>query len=169
MSGFRVSRGTSQVLPGPALSSGRAWRARTRAGFALAAGTLAGALLPIVGAAPAEATVAPTIAVSMSGSALSPVSGALVGCAQNAVATVRNPDGSPVTHGTVDFFSHLSGISGNIVGTAPVVNGVASIGWMPDRPGEHVVSAVYYDGLPELSPVAGYTIVTTASLGGACV
>lgn len=169
MSGFRVSRGSSQVFPGPALSSGRAWRARTRAGLILAAGALMGALLPVVGAAPAGATVAPTIALSMSGSALSPVSGALVGCAQNAVATVRNPDGSPVTHGNVDFFSHLSGISGNIVGTAPVVNGVASIGWVPDRPGEHVVSAVYYDGLPELSPVAGYTIVTTATLGGACV
>ncbi|AHH20297.1 hypothetical protein NONO_c55170 [Nocardia nova SH22a] len=156
MSGFRTSRDTSH----------RAVRART-AGFVLAAGALIGTVLPM--AAPtAGATTVPIITVSMSGSILSPVSGALVGCAQNAVATVRNPDGRPVTHGTVDFFSHLDGISGNIVGTVPVVDGVASIGWMPDRAGQHIVSAVYYDGLPELSPVAGFTRVMTATPIGVC-
>ncbi|NKY84867.1 Ig-like domain repeat protein [Nocardia veterana] len=149
MSGFRVSRDF--------------------AGYALAAAALVGAALPVAVAPTATAAVAPTIAVSMAGSALSPVNGGLVGCGQTAVATVRNPDGSPVTHGTVDFFSNLSGISGNVVGSAPVVNGVATIGWMPDRAGQHVVSAVYYDGLPELSPAAGYTTVNAAGLGGVCV
>ena len=161
MSGFRISRDTARISPDPA--------ARTRtAAFVLAAGALIGTALPIAAAPMAGATAVPTIAVSMSGSALSPVNGALVGCAQNAVATVHNPDGSPVTHGTVDFFSHLDGISGNVVGTVPVVNGVASIGWMPDRAGQHVVSAVYYDGLPELAPVAGSVRVTTATPIGVC-
>ncbi len=160
MSGFRTSRDTARI------TSHRT--ARSAAGFVLAAAALIGTALPVVAAPAARATTVPTIAVSMSGSVLSPVSGALVGCAQNAVATVRYPDGNPVTHGTVDFFSHLDGISGNIVGTAPVVNGVASIGWMPDRAGLHVVSAVYYDGLPELSPVAGSARVMTATPIGVC-
>lgn len=161
MSGFRTSRDTARI------SSDRTARS-TAAGFVLAAGALIGTALPIATAPAAQATTVPTIAVSMSGSVLSPVNGALVGCAQNAVASVRTPDGSPVTHGTVDFFSHLDGISGNIVGTAPVVNGVASIGWMPDRAGQHVVSAVYYDGLPDLSPVAGFTRVMAATPIGVC-
>ncbi|MEV5648900.1 hypothetical protein AB0L57_11680 [Nocardia sp. NPDC052254] len=158
MSGFRTSRDTARIV------SHRTARA---AGFVLAAAAI-GAAAPIAAAPTAGATAVPTIAVSMSGSVLSPVNGALVGCAQNAVATVRNPDGSPVTHGTVDFFSHLDGISGNIVGTVPVVDGVASIGWLPDRAGQHIVSAVYYDGLPELSPVAGSARVLAATPIGVC-
>ncbi|WP_227980895.1 hypothetical protein [Nocardia spumae] len=162
MSGFRVSRDTAGV------SSDRTARSRTAAGFVLAAAALIGTALPMAAAPAAEATTVPIMTVSMAGSALSPISAALVGCSQNAVATVHNPDGSPVTHGTVDFFSHLDGISGNIVGTAPVVDGVASIGWMPDRAGQHIVSAVFYDGLPELSPVAGFTRVMTAAPIGIC-
>jgi hypothetical protein len=74
-----------------------------------------------------------------------------------------------VTHGTVDFFSHRNGISGNIVGTVPLSNGVATIGWSPDIAGQHVVSAVYYDGRPEYRPVAGYTLVTVLPVAVACV
>lgn len=148
MSVFRVSRGT--------------------AGFVLAAGALIGTALPVVASPAAQAAVTPTITVTMAGSALSPVNGALVGCAQTAVATLRNPDGSPVTHGSVDFFSNMPGISGNVVGTAPVVDGVATIGWAPDHMGQHIVSAVYYDGLPEYTPVAANTTVTAAGPIGGC-
>lgn len=146
MSGFGVSRGAAGAL--------------------LAAAWLA---LPVVSASSANAAIEPSLDVMMAGSALSLANTASVGCQQTAQVFLRNPDGSPVTHGTVDFFSHLNGMSGNIVGTVPVRDGAASIPWVPDRAGQHVVTAIYYDGQPDYQPVAGYASVYAIDLGGTCV
>ncbi|MEV5839689.1 hypothetical protein [Nocardia sp. NPDC052112] len=139
---------------------------RGAAGVALAAACLA---VPTTLAPQANATIAPTLSVAMTGLTLGANSVASVGCGQTAQATVRRPDGTPVDRGVVEFTSRLPGLGGNIVGTVPVSNGTASILWIPDIAGQHVVSAVYYDGLPDYQPAAGYTNVTALNLGGFCV
>lgn len=139
---------------------------RGAAGVALAAACLT---VPTTLAPQANATVAPTLSVTMSGLSLGANSLATVGCAQTAKATVQRPDGTPVQSGVVEFMSHLPDLGGNIVGTVPVSNGTASIPWIPDIAGQHIVSAIYYDGLPDYQPAAGYTTVTAVNLGGVCV
>jgi hypothetical protein len=146
MSGFILSRGAT--------------------GAVLAAASLAA---PIALGPSAHAAIAPELSMSMTGSVLSAVHAAAIGCRETAQATLKNPDGSPVSHGTVDFFSHLADMSGNIVGTVPVSNGVASIAWAPGLSGEHVVSAVYYGGEPDYQPVADYIVVTVLPIAGICV
>lgn len=140
--------------------------ARGAAGVTLAAACLA---VPTTLAPRANATTAPTLSVTITGLSLGANSIAAVGCARTAQATVLRPDGTPVDRGAVEFTSNLPGQGGNIVGTAPVSNGTASILWIPDIAGQHVVSAVYYDGLPDYQPAAGYTNVTAVNLGGICV
>lgn len=135
------------------------------AGAALAAAALAG---PLVTAPPATAAIAPNLAVSLTGSALGAARLAGVNCTHTATATVTMPDGTPVSQGFVDFTSRLPGMPGNIVGTVPVTNGTASIPWTPDIDGQHVISAVYFDGPPELRPAAGYTTITAMNTGGVC-
>ncbi|RJO74791.1 hypothetical protein D5S18_15195 [Nocardia panacis] len=140
---------------------------RGTVGVVLAATLLA---LPVATAPGASAAIAPNLALAMSGSALGLAGTASVGCAQTVVATLERPDGTPITHGTVDFFSNLSGISGNFVGTVPVAaDGSARIGWIPGVAGAHVISAVYYDGGSDYQQVAGNTSVTAVNLGGVCV
>ncbi|MEV6338446.1 hypothetical protein AB0M12_27420 [Nocardia vinacea] len=139
---------------------------RGAAGVALAAACLA---VPTTLAPQANAMIAPTLSVAMVGPALGANSVAAVGCGQTAQATVQRPDGTPVQSGVVEFTSRLPGLGGNIVGTVPVNNGTASILWIPDTVGQHIVSAVYYDGLPDYQPAAGYTTVTAVNLGGICV
>ncbi|NNH73082.1 hypothetical protein HLB23_25010 [Nocardia uniformis] len=124
--------------------------------------------VPMVMAPQANALVSPSLSVTMAGSALGATRLAAVNCPQTAVATVKMPDGSPVSHGSVDFTSRLPGLGGNIVGTVPVSNGVASIVWVPDIEGQHVISAVYFDGPPDVRPSAGYTTVTAVNLNGIC-
>ncbi|MFI6869042.1 Ig-like domain repeat protein [Nocardia sp. NPDC050406] len=135
------------------------------AGTALAAAALT---MPMVSAPHALAATAPTMAVSLTGSALGAARLAAVNCTHTATATVKMPDGSPVSTGFVDFTSRLPGMPGNIVGTVPVTNGTASIPWTPDIDGQHVISAVYFDGPAELRPAASYTTVTAMNTGGLC-
>ncbi|MEV6140400.1 hypothetical protein AB0L63_31035 [Nocardia sp. NPDC051990] len=139
---------------------------RGAAGVALAAAFLTA---PITLAPQAHATIAPTLSVTVSGLSLGANSVAAVGCGRTAQATVQRPDGTPVQSGVVEFTSRLPGLGGNIVGTVPVVNGTASVLWIPDVAGQHIVSAVYYDGLPDYQPAAGYTNVTAVDLRGICV
>ncbi|WP_433200940.1 hypothetical protein ACQP1G_09415 [Nocardia sp. CA-107356] len=139
---------------------------RGAAGVALAAAWLA---VPTTVAPQASAAIAPTLSVAMTGSALGAANSAAVGCGQTAQATVRRPDGTPVQRGVVEFSSRLPGLGGNIVGTVPVTDGTASIFWIPDIAGQHIVSAVYYDGLPDYEPTAGYTTVIAFNLGGFCI
>lgn len=139
---------------------------RGAAGVALAAACLT---VPTTFAPQANAAIAPTLSVTMTGPALGATSVAAVGCGQTAQARVQRPDGTPVQSGVVEFTSRLPGLGGNIVGTVPVSNGTASILWIPDIAGQHIVSAVYYDGLPDYQPAAGYTNVTALNLGGVCV
>lgn len=146
MSGFSLSRGAASAV--------------------LAAVGLA---VPMALAPSAHAAIEPAVSVSMSGSVLGAVNAASVGCPETAQATLRNPDGSPVFTGTVDFFSNLNGQSGNFVGTAPVSNGTASIAWVPDMPGQHVVSAIYHDGSVEYSTAAGQATIMAVNLAGACI
>ena len=139
---------------------------RVAAGAVLAAATVtAPALLTPAASAASEST----ISVSMAGSALSPVNTGTIGCRQTAVAKVKNPDGSPVSQGNVDFFSHLAGLSGNLVGTARITNGTASVVWAPDRAGEHVISAIYYNDGAGVQPVAGSALIRVLPFPGACV
>ncbi len=139
---------------------------RIAAGAVLAAATVtAPALLaPHAGAAGES-----NISLSMTGSAMAAVNTDAIGCRQTVRATVRNPDGSPATNGNVDFFSHLSGLSGNLVGTARVTNGTASVLWSPDRAGQHVISAIFYNDAAGVQPVAGSTVITVLPFAGACV
>ncbi|MFX0575347.1 hypothetical protein [Nocardia nepalensis] len=139
---------------------------RGAAGVALAAACLT---VPTTLAPQANAAIAPTLSVTMTGSALGASNVAVVGCGQTAQATVQRPDGTPVQRGVVEFTSHLPGLGGNIVGTVPVSNGTASILWIPDTVGEHIVSAIYYDGLPDYQPAAGSTTVSAVNLAGVCV
>jgi|GEM_PF-6572233 hypothetical protein len=139
---------------------------RVAAGGVLAAVTVTA---PALLTPPASAASESGISVSMAGSALSGLNTGTVGCRQTARATVRNPDGSPVSQGSVDFFSHLSGLSGNLVATAPISNGTASVAWAPDRAGEHVISAIYYNDGAGVQPVAGSTMITVLPFPGACL
>ncbi|MBF6177583.1 hypothetical protein [Nocardia otitidiscaviarum] len=138
---------------------------RLMAGTACAAACLA---LAAVIAPHAQAAVSPTLSVTMGGSALGAARLAAVGCPQTATARVTMPDGSPVTGGFVDFFSRLPGVAGNTVGTAPVHDGTASIPWVPDIDGQHIVSGVYYGGPAHVRTTAGYTTITTVNTGGVC-
>lgn len=142
-------------------------------GMRISSGTAGAAVvtclaIPMVMAPQANALISPSLSVSMAGSALGPTRLAAVNCPQTAVATVTMPDGSPVSQGSVDFTSRLPGMPGNIVGTVPVSNGTASILWIPDVDGQHVISAVYFDGPPDVRPTAGYTTVTAVNLNGIC-
>ncbi|WP_330249817.1 hypothetical protein OG874_26355 [Nocardia sp. NBC_00565] len=139
---------------------------RGAAGAALAAACLA---VPTTLAPQANAAIAPTLSVAMTGSALGPTNLAAVGCGQTAQATAQRPDGTPVQSGVVEFTSRLPGLGGNIVGTVPISNGTATILWIPDIAGQHIVSAVYYDGFPDYQPAAGYTTVTAVNLAGVCI
>lgn len=139
---------------------------RGAAGVALAVAWLA---VPTTLAPQANAVIAPTLSVVMTGSPLGATNIAAVGCGQTAQATVQRPDGTPIQHGVVDFTSRLPGLGGNIVGTVPISNGTATILWIPDIAGQHIVSAVYYDGFPDYQPAAGYTTVTAVDLAGVCV
>jgi hypothetical protein len=139
---------------------------RVAAGAALAASALSA---PALLAPQSGATAESSIAVTMTGSAMSVVNTGTIGCRQTAHAAVKNPDGSPVTGGNVDFFSHLSGLSGNLVGTSAVTNGNATISWIPNRAGQHVISAIFYnDGAGE-QPVAGSAVVTVLPYRGFCI
>ncbi|WP_225726377.1 MULTISPECIES: hypothetical protein [unclassified Nocardia] len=146
MSGFTFSRGA--------------------AGAVLAAACLGA---PIASAPQAAAATAPRISVAMAGSALGAAGTASVGCAQTVVATLQRSDGSPVNNGKIDFFSHLAGISGNFVGTAPVSGGTAHMVWAPDIAGSHVISAIYYDGDPDMQQAVGSIVINALNLGGMCL
>jgi hypothetical protein len=139
---------------------------RNAAGVVLAAAALAA---PMGAMSAANAVVTPTLSVAMTGSVLGVANTASVGCRQVAHATLKNPDGTPVSGGSIDFFSHLNGQAGNVVGSVPVSNGVAEISWVPDAPGTHVISAMYHDGGPDYQPVAGSITVNAVNLGGACL
>ncbi|WP_019929853.1 Ig-like domain repeat protein [Nocardia sp. BMG111209] len=139
---------------------------RNTAGVVLTAAALAA---PLGSASAAHAAVTPILQVAMTGSVLGVANTASVGCRQVAHATLHNPDGSPVSGGSVDFFSHLNGQAGNVVGTVPVSNGAAEISWVPDAPGTHVISAMYHDGGPDYQPVAGSITINAVNLGGACL
>lgn len=139
---------------------------RVAAGAVLAAATVT---VPALLTPPASAASESAVSVSMAGSVLSAVHTGTIGCRQTAVATIRNPDGSPVSAGSVDFFSHLNGLSGNLVGTAPISHGTASVAWAPDRAGEHVISAIYYNDAAGVQPVAGSAVITVLPFAGACV
>ncbi|MQY30735.1 Ig-like domain repeat protein [Nocardia aurantia] len=139
---------------------------RGTAGLVLTAAALAA---PLAAGSAAHAVVTPTLQVAMTGSVLGVANTASVGCRQVAHATLKNPDGSPVSAGTVDFFSHLNGQAGNVVGSVPVNNGTAEISWLPDAPGTHVISAMYHDGGTDYQPVAGSITINAVNLGGACL
>ncbi|MET9486204.1 hypothetical protein [Nocardia sp. NPDC006630] len=136
------------------------------AGMAVAAACIA---VPLAAAPQAAAAGTPTLTISMTGSPVGPAKLASVGCGQTAVATVKMADGTPVSHGSVEFTSHLPGISGNVVGTVPVTNGTASIPWVPGVAGQHIISAIYFDDASDLRPASGQTMITAMNLNGVCV
>ncbi len=129
----------------------------------------AGLALPIV-TAPQAGAAEPNLAITMLGSGLTAVDSASVGCNQTIQVSVRHPDGSPVTQGSVDFTSHLVNEAGNVVGTVPVgPDGTASIGWTPDVAGEHIVGAMYFGGEPGLQSTATNIEVVALPLAGICI
>ncbi|WP_330179983.1 hypothetical protein OHB26_26635 [Nocardia sp. NBC_01503] len=144
MSGLEVSRG---------------------AGTAVAAACIAVTVAALAPQAAAAAT--PNLSVSMTGGG--PVKIASVGCGQTAVATVKMADGTPVTHGRVEFTSHLANMGGNVVGTVPVTDGTASIFWIPGVAGQHTVSAFYFDDSSDMRPAVGQTTINAVNLNGMCV
>ncbi|MCX4094243.1 hypothetical protein [Nocardia sp. alder85J] len=139
---------------------------RNTAGVVLTAAALAA---PLGSMASAQAVVTPTMSMSMTGSVLGAANTASVGCRQVAHVTMKNPDGTPVSGGNIDFFSHLNGQAGNVVGSVPVTDGAAEIPWVPDAAGTHVISAMYHDGGPDYQPVAGSITINAVNLGGACL
>ncbi|MEV6066526.1 hypothetical protein AB0L82_08255 [Nocardia sp. NPDC052001] len=147
MSGLEVSRGI--------------------AGTAVAAACLAVTVAVIAPQAGAAAT--PNLSVSMSGAPIGPVKVASVGCGQTAVASVKMADGTPVSHGFVEFTSHLPNMGGNVVGTVPVTDGTASIFWVPGVEGTHTVSAFYFDDSSDMRPAVGQTTINAVNLNGMCV
>ncbi|MFI9510119.1 Ig-like domain repeat protein [Nocardia sp. NPDC052566] len=89
-------------------------------------------------------------------------------------ATMTLRDGTPVPSGTVDFFLSGLGNGDAFLGAAPVSNGQASVKWTPSAGGRTVLSAGYFDGLPDYLPVAAGTVVTVSpgigvDLGGVCL
>lgn len=133
---------------------------------ALAAAT--GLAIPLAGSTGAQAAVAPTIGVGVSGSILAPLGLVSGGCAVTVTATLTLPAGVPVPQGTVDFFDRAPGRGDIFLGAIPVTRGQASVRWIPTEPGQHQVSAGYYNGLPDILPVAGATSATIIPLGGLC-
>ncbi|MFI9509297.1 Ig-like domain repeat protein [Nocardia sp. NPDC052566] len=147
MLGFRVSRGAAGAVLG---------------GVCLA--------VSLVGAPQAAATAAPSLTMTMTDSALSATNTAAVGCGSTARATVKQPDGTPVSRGSVLFVSRLADNErGSVVGTAPVSNGSAQMLWIPDTAGHHVINAVYYDDDTEYRTSTSSIEVVAVNLGGLCL
>ncbi|RMI35658.1 Ig-like domain repeat protein [Nocardia stercoris] len=136
----------------------------------VAGAVLAAGLAVPMATGPQAVAAQPEIAITMLGSGLTMVDSASVGCNQTVQVSVKNPDGSPVTNGSVDFTSHLVNEAGNVVGTVPVsADGTASIGWTPDVAGEHIVGALYFGGDPGTQSTATNIQVVALPLAGICV
>jgi hypothetical protein len=146
---------------------------RTHTRGIVAASALAACLaVPMMFAPNASALTAPTITVALTGSVTGSANVIGTGCPVTVTATLKQPDGSAVPQGTVEFFDVDSSASNLVLGSAPVSGGIASVSWTPATSGQNAITAGYFDSQLQFLPIAGGAVVTVTpgiNIGGFCL